>query len=199
MSTRNRCWRRCRSVVRNRTSKRRLRTLDASWLWPEVTLRVRNRQAACDERSPAMYVAMRMRSMWRLVLATAATSFLVAVVVLNSSSHGASSWQAPACGARSAPSAQVMTQWPEATRAASASTPSMPQDSSTRLVRWVFVPNAAMRWSGRRRPGGDGLGVQPHHAAADVLDHRRLVHPARRRPSQPIHPSPADQQNRPAT
>jgi hypothetical protein len=55
-----------------------------------------------------MYVAMRMRSIWRLVLATGTTTFLVAAVVLGSSSHSASSWQAPACGARSAPSAQVM-------------------------------------------------------------------------------------------
>jgi hypothetical protein len=55
-----------------------------------------------------MYIAMRMSSIWRLVLATATTSFLVAVVVLNYSSHSASSWQAPACGARLAPSAQVM-------------------------------------------------------------------------------------------
>ena len=55
-----------------------------------------------------MYVAMRMRSMWRLLLATATTSFLVTVVVLNSSGHGASSWQAPACGTRSAPSAQLV-------------------------------------------------------------------------------------------
>jgi cell division protein FtsW (lipid II flippase) len=55
-----------------------------------------------------MYVAMRMRSIWRLVLATGTTAFLVAAVVLGSSSHGASSWQAPACGARSVPSAQVM-------------------------------------------------------------------------------------------
>jgi hypothetical protein len=56
-----------------------------------------------------MYLAMRMRSIWRLVLATATTSFLVAVVVLSSSSHSASSWQAPACGARFAPSAQAMS------------------------------------------------------------------------------------------
>jgi cell division protein FtsW (lipid II flippase) len=55
-----------------------------------------------------MYVAMRMRSIWRLVLATVTTSFLVAVVVLGSSSHGAGSWQAPACGAPLAPSVQVM-------------------------------------------------------------------------------------------
>jgi hypothetical protein len=55
-----------------------------------------------------MYIAMRMTSIWRLVLATATTSFLVAVVVLSSSSQGASSWQAPACGAQLAPSVQVM-------------------------------------------------------------------------------------------
>jgi hypothetical protein len=46
-----------------------------------------------------MYLAMRMSSIWRLVLATATTSFLVAVFVLSSSSHSASSWQPPACGA----------------------------------------------------------------------------------------------------
>lgn len=51
-----------------------------------------------------MYLAMRMRSIWRLVLATATTSFLVAVVVLSPSSHGASSWHTPACDARFAPS-----------------------------------------------------------------------------------------------
>ena len=55
-----------------------------------------------------MYVAMRTRSMWRLVLVTATTSFLVAVVVLNFPSHGASSWRAPACGARSASSTQLL-------------------------------------------------------------------------------------------
>ena len=55
-----------------------------------------------------MFVAMRIGSMWRVLLATATTSFLVAVVVLGSSSHDASSWQAHACGERSAPSVQVM-------------------------------------------------------------------------------------------
>jgi hypothetical protein len=49
-----------------------------------------------------MYVKMRMSSIWRLVTTTATISFLVAVVVLVSVSHSASSWQAPACGASSA-------------------------------------------------------------------------------------------------
>lgn len=56
-----------------------------------------------------MYVAMQMRSIWRLVLATAATSFVAAVVVLSSASPSAGSSHAPAsaCGVRFAPSAQV--------------------------------------------------------------------------------------------
>ena len=37
------------------------------------------------------------------------------VVVLSSSSHSGSSWQAPACGARFAPSAQVMSRRLDAT------------------------------------------------------------------------------------
>lgn len=56
-----------------------------------------------------MYVAMRTSSIWRLVLATAATSFLVAMAVLSSPSHSASSWQAPVCGSRFARSAQVVS------------------------------------------------------------------------------------------
>lgn len=44
-----------------------------------------------------MYVAMRMRSIWHLLLATATMSFLAAVVVVSSSSHSATSWQAPSC------------------------------------------------------------------------------------------------------
>jgi hypothetical protein len=73
-----------------------------------VTLAGNDRRVAPREEL-AMYLAIRTRSIWRLVLATATTSFLVAVVVLGSSSHGASSWQAPVCGARPAPSAQAIS------------------------------------------------------------------------------------------
>ena len=55
-----------------------------------------------------MYVAMRMSSIWRLALATATTSFLVAVVVLSPSNQDVSSSQAPACGAFT-PAAQAMS------------------------------------------------------------------------------------------